>query len=247
MALTERLTEIVGDFAKRKSLSLRDLIVHAPDCWNVRVAFAADGLGRFGIRNLAAGDGKAMHEFGRSLGDRAKELFAPYPWNEAANLDAAFAAAIGQSTARVDASYLLEHEGRAIDHFFLWKAGGNPQTQAAGLEIPELGVAIADAWQGRGLGGLAVRVLQAVAHDLGCDAIELTTATFNDAGWGTYQRAGFEYVGILRIPLGVDVTAAEAGEVHATAFRDERQMVYCINAATRPRVLEYLAAKRAKA
>jgi RimJ/RimL family protein N-acetyltransferase len=246
MALTERLTEVVGDFAKRKSLSLRDRVVHAPDCWNLRVTFGIDGLGAFCIRNLAAGDLPAMHQFGRSLGDRAKELFAPYPWNEPAKLDASFASAIAQSVARVDASYLLERDGEAIGHFFLWKAGGNPQTQAAGLEIPELGVAIADAWQGRGLGSLAVRVLQAVASDLGCDAIELTTATFNDAGWGTYQRAGFEYVGILRIPLGVDVTAAEAGEVQAAAFRDERQMVYVIRPSQRDRVLAYLAAKRGR-
>ncbi len=244
MNLHGHLKTLIEDFARRKPFTLTRLAIIAPDCWNVRIDFAVEGLGDLCIRNLAAGDVAAMRELGRGLGSRAKELFAPYPWNEADKLDPAFASAIGQSTARVDASYLLEHDGCAIGHFFLWKAGGNPQTQAAGLQIPELGVAIVDAWQGRGLGGLAVRMLQAVAQDLHADAIELTTATFNDAGWGTYQRAGFEYVGILRIALGVDVTAAEAGQVQASAFRDERQMVYCLNAATRPAVLAYLARKR---
>lgn len=244
MNLHDQLKAVLEDFGRRKSLKLRGVTIAAGDCWNLRIDCTVDGLGDLCIRNLAAGDGAAMHEFARGLGEQGKILFGPYPWSQPDKLDAAFAAAIVQSTARVDASYLLEHGGGAIGHFFLWKAGGNPQTQAAGLQIPELGVAIVDAWQGRGLGGLAVRVLQAVAHDLGADAIELTTATFNDAGWATYQAVGFEPIGILRIPLGVDVTAAEAGEVTAAAFRDERHMVYCIHAAARPAVLAYLARKR---
>ena len=51
-----------------------------------------------------------------------------------------------------------------MGHFFLWKAGGNPVSQAAGVEVPELGVAIADRYHHRGLGGLSVRLLLAVAR-----------------------------------------------------------------------------------
>ena len=45
----------------------------------------------------------------------------------------------------------------------------------------------------------------------------------------------------------MDVTAALNGEVTATRFRDERQMVYPIDPAKQPAVLAYLAAKRAEA
>ena len=65
--------------------------------------------------------------------------------------------------------------------------------------VPELGIGIADAYHGRGLGGLAVRLLQVVGRELGVDAIELTTHPENIAGYHTYLGAGFEQVGMLRI------------------------------------------------
>jgi RimJ/RimL family protein N-acetyltransferase len=134
-----------------------------------------------------------------------------------------------------------------VAHFFLWKAGGNPHSWQYRLQVPELGVAVADECQARGLGSLAVRILQAVAGDLGADAIELTTAMTNKGGWTTYRRCGFEYVGMIRIPLGVDVTAALAGEVHASRFREERQMVYVLRKDRREQVLDYLRLKRESA
>jgi len=105
-------------------------------------------------------------------------------------------------------------------------------------------VAIADTYHGKGFGGLAVRILQAVAHSLNADGVELTTVKTNEAGWNTYLHAGFEYVGILRIPLEVDVTAATSGTVQATRLRDERQMVYIINQQKRDDILRYLKLKR---
>ena len=246
MSLTAQLREIMTKFAHRHGCeSTSTLAIRAENCWSISVSCDLPQFGSIRLRNLQPGDVRSMADFGTRLGPEAKEMFCPYPWKEPEALPKAFQAAIEQSVNRVDASYLIEDgEGGTIGHFFLWKAGGNPHSQAFGLELPELGVAVADAWQGKGLGSLSVRILQAVARDLQADAVELTTAMDNGAGWNTYLRCGFEYTGIIRNPLDVDVTAAINGDVQATRFRDERQMVEVINDVKRECVLDYLATKR---
>ncbi|HOS43213.1 MAG TPA: hypothetical protein PK794_05925, partial [Armatimonadota bacterium] len=102
-------------------------------------------------------------------------------------------------------------------------------------------------WQGRGFGGLMVRLLTAVARSLHADAVELTTALENESGWQTYRRAGYQYVGLIRNPQFVDVTAVAAGAVTAAVWRDERQMILLLNDAHRDAVLHYLAVKREEA
>jgi GNAT superfamily N-acetyltransferase len=189
----------------------------------------------------------ALRDFAGRLGQDSRTLFCPYPWDDGASLERAFEQACAQAAARVDAMVLLHAGAACIGHAFLWKAGGNPYSATDGLEIPELGVAVADAWQGRGLGGLLVRWLQAVAAGLGRDAVELTTAPANDRGWSTYRSAGFEHLGDIRTPLGVDVTAATLGLATATAWRVERQMAWVIRADRRERILAHLARKRAEA
>ncbi|HEY3377780.1 MAG TPA: GNAT family N-acetyltransferase [Armatimonadota bacterium] len=241
--LETALHALIDVYAKRRAVNVQDIQVSAPDAWQVDVSFHLPD-GAFRLRNLGSEDAEALTAFSRGLGDTARELFCPYPWDDSAACTLAFQAAVAQSTGRIDASYLLEHDGEPFAHFFLWKAGGNPVSQQAGLEVPELGVAIADAYQGRGFGSLAVRTLKAVARQLDADAIELTTATNNDAGWHTYQRAGFHDVGLLRVPLGVDVTAAELGDVTPTRFRVERQMVDILHQGKRHDILQYLAVKR---
>ena len=60
-------------------------------------------------------------------------------------------------------------------------------------------------------------------------------------------KAGYEDLGIIRNPLGVDVAAAFAGDVVATSFSDEFHMVRILDEQARSRVLEAMAAKRRKA
>ena len=149
------------------------------------------------------------------------------------------------SEKKVDASYIMHVNGRPAGHFFLWKAGGNRYSaDIGGVEIPELGIAIGDEFHGRGLGGLGVKILAEVAHELGSDAIELTTAMDNEGGFALYEREGFVYTGDILNPLGVDVTAAVAGDVNAETFRTERQMVYVVNPAKEKEIMAYLATKR---
>ena len=234
MSLETALRKIMTEFVAASAPGAgHEATLVARDAWDLRVRCDLPVVPGLTIRSLTADDAGALARFGGSLGPASKRLFCPYPWDDAPALPAAFEHAVQQAVRHVDASYLMEAGGsNPIGHFFLWKAGANPTSLRHEVQVPELGVAIADAWQARGLGRLAVRILLAVAADLHADAVELTTATDNSAGWSTYQRCGFEYTGILRIPLGVDVTAVDAGEVSAATFRDQA-------------VLDYLARKRA--
>lgn len=245
MNLYDELRQIIDDYSRRKAGNrVSEISIHAPACWDIELGFRVAEEGVFHLRNLREGDLDKLLTFGEQLGTTAKHFFCPYPWGDEECLRASFRNAIAQSVGRVAASYLLEYDDLPIGHFFLWAAGGNAHSRAHGIELPELGVALADAFCGRGLGGLAVHLLQAVARSLDADGIELTTAVNNDAGWQTYQRAGFAYTGLLRIPLEVDVTAAAAGTLSADRYREERQMVYIIHPDKSEAILRYLALKR---
>ncbi|MHB9025090.1 MAG: GNAT family N-acetyltransferase [Armatimonadota bacterium] len=243
MILEERLRKALEDFGERKG-GITGLTISAPDCWSVEVSFRLSDIRAVSLRSVREGDEETLAEFGRRLSPTSRHFFCPYPWDDEEKLPEALQAAIRQAVDRVDAAYFLLHDFRPIGFFFLWKGGGNPHSQAHGVEMPELGVAIADAWQGQGFGALAVALLEDIAAELGADAIELTTALDNHAGWQTYLRAGFEYTGIISNPLDVDVTAATAGEIAACRYRDERQMVYHLNPVKRNAVLRYLQFKR---
>ena len=153
----------------------------------------------------------AIHEFGSQLGPRSKWLFCPYAWADSTLLDEQFARAIQRAADRIDASYLLTEQAKPIGHFWLAGVGEAADASRPELRVPELGIGIADAYHGRGLGGLAVRLLQAVGRDLGVDAIELTTHPENIAGYHTYLGAGFEQVGMLRIDAPASPDADRCG------------------------------------
>jgi RimJ/RimL family protein N-acetyltransferase len=246
MKLKTELQKNMNDFLRRRDWKEKRAIkIDAEDCWSLKIICDLPQLPELCIRSMNGKDVSSLQNFGARLGPVSKDLFCPYPWDEPEELLESFRKAIERTLNRIDASYLIEiadHE--VIGHFFLWKAGGNPHSRQHHVQVPELGVAIADEWQGKGLGGLAVRILQAVAVHLGADAVELTTALNNEAGWKTYLRCGFQYTGMIRNPLEVNVTAAFAGEETASKYREERQMVFIINEEQRNRVLDYLAMKR---
>lgn len=249
MELQSLVRDVMARFMRKQGNTDDGILqIKVEDAWAVDILCDLPNFPEFRIRTLSDNDVPALQDFGARLGPQSKDLFCPYPWDDPAALQAAFEQAVEQAAAQIDASYLMEiADCDTIGHFFLWKAGGNPHSQRYQLQVPELGVAIADEYQGRGLGRLAVQLLQAVARTQHADAIELTTAQTNEAGWRVYQRCGFEYTGIINIPLGVNVTAAALGEAKAANYRPERQMVYLIEEARRQTVLDYLAANRALA
>jgi RimJ/RimL family protein N-acetyltransferase len=242
-----KIRALIADYARRKSgaepLAVR---LRAADPWHLALAFSLPGGGRYEVRNVRADDLGTFLAFSAGLSAASQEFFRPYPWDDPSQLPVALAAAIDQAAAHTDACYFLLHDGAPVGEFFLWKAGGNPDSPAQGLKIPELGVGLADAYHGRGLGGFCVRLLNIVAGQLQADAVELTTTLDNAAGFHTYLNAGYEYTGDIANPLEVDVTAVVAGRATAERWRSERQMIYIINRGRRAEILAYLAAKRAQ-
>lgn len=245
MHLRDALHDVMAEFLRRQGQAEGGVCrVEVKDCWTFRILCDLPWFPGLCIRSLNGDDVPALQNFSARLGAASRNLFCPYPWDDPAALPAALRKAVEHSVERTDASYLMEGPHDVIGHFFLWKAGGNPHSRRYHVQVPELGVAIADEFQGKGLGNLAVRILQLAARALHADAIELTTAPTNEAGWNTYQRCGFQHTGTINNPLEVDVTAAVAGEVQAEKYRQERQMVYVINEEKRGLVLNYLAATR---
>lgn len=197
------------------------------------------------FRRLQEGDLDLLLELKEKMSDKSRDLFCPYPWDDDKKLRYVLRQAIGKSESGTDASYIIIKPHREIvGHCFLWKAGINPHSQPFEVRVPELGICIVDAHQNKGFGRLGVQFLITVAKELEKDAIELTTAQENTNGFDLYSSEGFEYTGLIRNPLEVDVTEVAIGEMVATKFRVERQMAYIINMNKKNRVLEYLASKR---
>ncbi len=243
--MEDRIRALILDYAHRKAdAEAEALSVRAVDPWNLRITFRLPRGGEFEIRSVAEDDVNTLLELGRRMSPAARDFFSPYPWDDPAQLPSALRSAIDRSLVRVDVCYLLLHEATPAGEFFLWKAGGNPNSLKHGLQVPELGIGLADAYHGRGLGSLGVRMLNIVAEACTADAVELTTALNNEPGWRTYLSAGYEYVGDICNPTEVDVTAVLTGEARPKEWRVERQMVYVINQGRRAAVMDYLAAER---
>ena len=182
------------------------------------------------VRALTAGDEDALHAFAFSgLSEESRRLFAPYDWAASTtSLMAEFSQSIANSVSRRDLHLVALSNGKICCHAFLW---------AAHEEVPELGIAVADAFHGRGLGQQMLALLERVCIAEGKPAIELTTMQDNERAHMAYRKAGYEDLGIIRNPLGVDVAAAFAGDVVATSFSDEFHMVRILDEQARSAML----------
>ena len=243
--MEEKIRLLLLDYAQRKTGAEPELhALRATDPWDVHIVFSLPDRGLFEVRNVRADDLELFLAFSDGLSAASRESFRPYPWDNPDCLLPALRTAINQAVTGVDACYLMFHEALPVGEFFLWKAGGNPDSRCYGLEVSELGVGLADAYHGRGLGGLCTRLLTIVAESLEADGIELTTAVDNESGFRTYLSAGYEYVGEIANPLEADVTAVLGDQASATRWRLERQMIHVINQSRRAALLDYLAEKR---
>jgi ribosomal protein S18 acetylase RimI-like enzyme len=88
----------------------------------------------------------------------------------------------------LDRVYLLRSGTDVAGYFFLWEFD-HP--------APLLGIGLADAWQGQGLGGPMLALLIKDARDAGRAAVELTTVLTNDRALRLYEHAGFRQVGVV--------------------------------------------------
>lgn len=133
------------------------------------------------IRRLTKGDGPALQWFNAALSDATRSVFLPHSYD-----DATVARYIERSTADIDRAYVVLDGEQIAAYFFLWEFGER---------VPMLGIGIADAFQGQGMGQQLMRILIEDARTAGRDGIELTTVPTNERAFRLYLSVGFQYVG----------------------------------------------------
>lgn len=219
------------------------LKINAPDPYKIKVEFECMKNQTMIIENIVSGHLCDLLNFKKQLSRKSRQLFCPYPWNNKPKLRASLKQAIKSSEKKIDTSFIIKSNNDLVGHFFLWKAGGNSYSLKYDVQVPELGIAIADKYQRKGLGGLSINFLKIIAKHLKADAIELTTDLANESGWNVYKKNDFQYTGKINNPLGVDVTEY-TDQNKKIQYRVERQMVYILNYRKKEKILNYLKNKR---
>jgi len=131
-------------------------------------------------RPLRAGDGPKLQAFNAGLSPQSRGFFLPNAYDVAS-----VARMIERAESGMDLTYILLAGEEVAAYFFLWEYAD---------AIPILGIGIADAWQGRGLGKQLMRILIDDAREAGRDGIDLTTMQHNDRAFALYQKMGFRYI-----------------------------------------------------
>lgn len=138
---------------------------------------ARDGT-RLAIRALTADAAGALQHFDAGLASATRALFLPHAYDTPTLLRYAARHHSGQ-----DLILLLMNGSEVAGYFFLWEFD---------QPVPLLGLGLADAWQGRGLGEAMLRHLIATAVSAGRSGLELTTVTSNTRALHLYRKVGFQ-------------------------------------------------------
>ena len=133
------------------------------------------------VQPLAAARIAALQRFNAGLSERTRSVFLPHAYD-----DETVRRYAARSEQAQDRAYLLYRGSEVVGYFFLWEFN---------KPVPILGLGLADAWQGQGLGEPMLRLLMSDARTAGRDAIELTTVPTNERALRLYHRVGFEEVG----------------------------------------------------
>jgi len=151
-------------------------------------------MGSLIIRRVAPGDAPALARFYVGLGHEAQRAFRPM--GGAADLAACESVVRDNAPGRdIKHDLVAVNDSAIVGWCFLWSVRA---------DTPTLGLAVADAWRGRGLGSrLADRILD-VARRRGKLHVQLTVVQDNERAWRLYERWGFvrsmEFVGSDGLP-----------------------------------------------
>ena len=140
-----------------------------------------DEDGDIAIRHLTKGDVDVLQQFNAALSDKTRSRFLPHAYD-----GETLARIIARAESGIDHAYVALAGKVVVGYFFLWEIGSF---------VPVLGIGLADAWQGRGLGRRFMDILIADARAEGCSGIELTTLPENERAFALYRSMGFEHVG----------------------------------------------------
>ena len=122
----------------------------------------------------------ALQQFNGSLSEETRSVFLPHAYD-----DETVTKYAERSFADEDRAYVLLSENDIVGYFFLWEFQS---------PVPLLGIGLADAYQGQGLGKQMMKTLIEDARSTGRDGIELTTVPENERAFQLYEKSGFQYL-----------------------------------------------------
>ncbi len=136
------------------------------------------------LRRLEPGDGEPLARFYNGRSDASKRLFRPI----GLATDAATCEAICRDNVVGGDKYdlVVTHATEIVGWGFIWGLKG---------ERPSLGLGVADAHQGRGLGRALMSNLMTWARQEGLKRVELTVVKENAIARGLYEAFGFGVTG----------------------------------------------------
>lgn len=191
------------------------------------------------VRPVQEGDEELLVQFGREgLSAESRQMFECYKWTSD-ELLGELRTAIQTSVSRKDLHLIaLDEHSVVVGYIFLW---------AASDEIPELGIAVADRWHGKGLGPELLKCMEQMGKIMNKQAFELTTMLPNKVALAVYKRAGWDHLGVIHNPLGCDVPAAFEGKATPSGIAAENHCALIIDEGRRHETLAHLAKKRERA
>ena len=146
--------------------------------------------GELEVRPIQDGDEHDLLRFFRErLSERSNLFLALHREHTDAEALEAMRSQIAEHQRRDALVYVACQDGAIVGYFFLGRLR-SPE----GLP-PSLGIGLADALHGRGIGGRFIDTLIEAARAIGHQAIELTHYPDNARAAALYQRKGFRYTG----------------------------------------------------
>ena len=133
------------------------------------------------VRPLSAREIAGLARFNAALSASSRALFLPHAYDETT-----LTRQVARHTRGEDLSLVVAEDERIVAYAFLWEYDRS---------FPLLGLGVADAWQGRGLGGALLDRLVAAAVVAARDGIELTTVPHNTRARSLYESRGFRVAG----------------------------------------------------
>lgn len=132
------------------------------------------------VRPLRQGDGPLLQTFNARLSAATRNRFLPHAYD-----DDTVARVIARAESGEDRVYIALAGDAVAGYFFLWEFKD---------PVPVLGIGIADAYHGQGLGPTFMEFLIEDAKAAGRDGIELTTVPGNERAFALYRKVGFEHI-----------------------------------------------------
>ena len=133
------------------------------------------------VRPLSAREIAGLARFNAALSASSRALFLPHAYDETT-----LTRQVARHTRGEDLSLVVAEDERIVAYAFLWEYD---------RPFPLPGLGVADAWQGRGLGGALLDRLVAAAVVAARDGIELTTVPHNTRARSLYESRGFRVAG----------------------------------------------------